>query len=104
MVKTLQQHAASGALRFSVPDGGLFLWCRLAANTSAAAVQRHALKENVFLVTGEPFYADGAGTQELRLCFSVNPVEASVRAATVIARSVTAAARQPARALVSRIV
>ena len=88
-----------------MPDGGLFLWCRLTGDVSARDVQQRALNDAVFVVTGEPFYVDGGGTRELRLCFSARPPEVAARAARVIAASVIAATRQAARAEpLSRIV
>jgi DNA-binding transcriptional MocR family regulator len=105
LVKALQKHTPTGALRFSVPDGGLFLWCRLAGDVSARDVQEHALSDSVFIVTGEPFYVDGGGTRELRLCFSAKPPDVAAKAARVIANSVIAATRQAIRAEpISRIV
>ena len=98
VVKALHKHTPTGALRFTVPDGGLFLWCRLAGEVSARDVQQRALNDSVFIVTGEPFYADGGGSRELRLCFSAKPPEVAARAARTIAAAVVAAPRwQPAR-------
>jgi DNA-binding transcriptional MocR family regulator len=105
LVRALQKHTPTGALRFTVPEGGLFLWCRLAGETSARDVQQRALNESVFLVTGEPFYGDGGGTRELRLCFSSKPPDVAGTAAKVIASAVIAAGRQVGRnEPISRIV
>jgi DNA-binding transcriptional MocR family regulator len=105
LVKALHKHTPAGALRFAIPDGGLFLWCRLAGETSARDVQQRALNDAVFIVTGEPFYTDGGGTREVRLCFSAKPPEVAARAARTIAASVVAAAHQAARSEpISRIV
>jgi DNA-binding transcriptional MocR family regulator len=105
VVKALQKHTPTGALRFAVPDGGLFLWCRLAGEVSARDVQERALNESVFIVTGEPFYADGGGTRELRICFTTKPVDVVAQAARVVAASVISAMRQATRAEpISRIV
>jgi 2-aminoadipate transaminase len=105
VVKALQKHTPTGALRFSVPDGGLFLWCRLAGEVRARDVQERALNDSVFIVTGEPFYADGGGTRELRICFTTKPVEVVAQAARVVAASVISATRQATRAEpISRIV
>jgi DNA-binding transcriptional MocR family regulator len=93
LAKALQRYVPDNALRFVVPDGGLFLWCRIEGDVSARDVQQRALEEKVFVVTGEPFYADGGGTRELRLCFTARPTEASVRAARVIATALGDAAR-----------
>ncbi len=84
-MKALQKHTPTGALRFSVPDGGLFLWCRLAGDVSARDVQERALNDSVFIVTGEPFYVDGGGARELRICFTTKPPEIAAQAARVIA-------------------
>jgi 2-aminoadipate transaminase len=105
VVKALQKHTPTGALRFSVPEGGLFLWCRLAGDVSARDVQERALADSVFIVTGEPFYVDGGGTRELRICFTTKPPEIAAQAARVIATSVIEATRQATRAEpISRIV
>ena len=104
-MKALRTHTPAGVLRFAVPDGGLFLWCRLDGQTSAQAVQRRALSQSVFIVTGEPFYADGGGRHQLRLCFTTRPPELGARAAKIVAESVVAVGRQPERAQpASRIV
>jgi 2-aminoadipate transaminase len=88
-----------------VPDGGLFLWCRLAGEVRARDVQERALNDSVFIVTGEPFYADGGGTRELRICFTTKPPDVAAQAARVVAASVVSAMRQAIRAEpISRIV
>jgi DNA-binding transcriptional MocR family regulator len=70
MVAAIQRHVAPGALRFARPVGGLYLWCRLAPGSSAAALLDRALGEGVAFVAGPAFYPDPAGEAELRLCFS----------------------------------
>ncbi len=93
MVQAIRRHVPSGALRFTVPDGGMYLWCRLAPRMRARAVQDHAARESVIVVTGEPFYVDRGGTNELRICYTSQPAELAVRAAQTLARSLAAAAR-----------
>jgi DNA-binding transcriptional MocR family regulator len=105
VMKALQKHTPTGALRFSTPEGGLFLWCRLAGEVNARDVQERALNDAVFIVTGEPFYVDGGGARELRICFTTKAPEVGAQAARVIANSVIAATRQATRAEpISRIV
>jgi DNA-binding transcriptional MocR family regulator len=104
LVKALRKHVADGALRFVVPDGGLFLWCRLTGQASARDVQEHALRESVFVVTGEPFYADGGGTRELRLCFTTKPPDVAAQAAGTIARSIARATGQGASESLRRLI
>jgi DNA-binding transcriptional MocR family regulator len=105
LVKALIKDAPPGGLHFEVPEGGIFLWCRLAAGVSARDVQQRALAQSVFFVTGHPFYTDGAGEREIRLCFSARPTEVAARAAKVIGGCVAAALEQGRRAEpVSRLV
>jgi DNA-binding transcriptional MocR family regulator len=88
MIKQLSAAVPPGSLRFIVPEGGLFLWCRLRQSITAAAVQAHALSRGVFLLTGEPFYRDGGGTHELRLCFTTVLPAVATKASAVIAEAV----------------
>ena len=98
LAKALQRVTPAGALRFAMPEGGLFLWCRLGGQARARDVQQRALADGVAIVTGEPFYMDGGGTKELRICFTTRPVDVGVRAARVIGDSVVAALAQAERA------
>jgi 2-aminoadipate transaminase len=70
MVTAVQRHVPAGALRFARPQGGLYLWCRLAAGISSRALLDRALAEGVAFIAGHAFYSDPAGESELRLCFS----------------------------------
>jgi 2-aminoadipate transaminase len=94
LIKALHRHLPQGALRFAVPEGGLFLWCRLQPGVRARAVQEHALRNSVSLITGEPFYGDGSGGHEVRLCFAARRPEVAALAARTIAASVAAATRE----------
>src|SRR5258706_10681524 len=47
MVQALRQHVPAAQLRFTVPDGGMYLWCELPPAIRARAVQEHALRESV---------------------------------------------------------
>ena len=52
------------------PLGGMFIWVTLPAGCSSMEVFERALKENVAVLPGMPFYVDGGGTDTLRLNFS----------------------------------
>jgi 2-aminoadipate transaminase len=93
MAQALRQHVPAGALRFPIPDGGMYLWAQLSPRVSARSVRDHAARESVIIVTGEPFYVDQGGAHQLRLCYTSQPVERANRAARTIARSIAAAAR-----------
>ena len=70
MIAAMQRHMPPGAVRFSRPSGGLYLWCRLAAGLSATTLHEAALAAGVTFVPGPKFYPDPAGDSELRICFT----------------------------------
>ena len=70
MVAALQRHVPPGALRFTRPQGGLYLWCRLAPASARARSSIARSRAGVAFIAGDAFYPDPAGESELRLCFS----------------------------------
>jgi 2-aminoadipate transaminase len=94
MVQALRQHVPAAQLRFSVPDGGLYLWCELPKTIDARTVQARALRESVMVLTGEPFYVDQGGDHQLRICYTSQPAERAVAIARTLARSLAAAAHE----------
>lgn len=70
MLAAIQRHVPAGALRFARPQGGLYLWCRLAPGVSSRALLDRALAAGVAFVAGQAFYPDPAGESDLRICFS----------------------------------
>jgi DNA-binding transcriptional MocR family regulator len=70
VIAAIQRHVPTGALRFTRPQGGLYLWCRLAAGIDSRTLLDCALAAGVAFIAGHAFYADPAGESELRLCFS----------------------------------
>ena len=70
MIAALHRHVPEGMVRFARPQGGLYLWCRLAGGVSSRSLLDRALTEGVAFIAGHAFYADPAGESELRLCFS----------------------------------
>jgi DNA-binding transcriptional MocR family regulator len=97
MVKALRQHLPAGTLRFAVPEGGLYLWCRLPIEIRARDVQREAFRDRVVFVPGEAFYVDRGGVNELRICYSSQPPEHAVQAARSLARSIADIEREQFR-------
>jgi len=57
-------------VRFTRPEGGMFLWVTLPEQLSALELFEHAVKENVAFVPGTPFFVDGGGAHCMRLNFS----------------------------------
>ncbi|MEN6341529.1 MAG: PLP-dependent aminotransferase family protein [Methanospirillum sp.] len=60
------------------PDGGMFVWLTLPEGCSSMALFEAALKSNVAILPGLPFYTDGGGDRTVRLNFS-NADEASLK-------------------------
>jgi len=52
------------------PRGGMFIWMTLPDGCSSMDVFEQALKENVAVLPGMPFYVDGGGSDTMRLNFS----------------------------------
>jgi DNA-binding transcriptional MocR family regulator len=98
MLAAIQRHVPAGALRFARPQGGLYLWCRLAGGLSARALLDRSLTSGVAFVAGHAFYPDPAGESELRICFSsLLPSaidEAVARLARALAETANVAARE----------
>lgn len=57
------------------PGGGLFVWATLPDGLDAKAMVPRAITARVAYVPGTGFYADGSGTQHLRLNFSFTEPE-----------------------------
>jgi DNA-binding transcriptional MocR family regulator len=93
MVQALRQYVPAPQLRFSIPDGGMYLWCQLAAGVRARVVQESALRESVMVLTGHPFYVDQGGDHQLRICYTAQPPARAAQAARVLARSIASAAK-----------
>jgi 2-aminoadipate transaminase len=93
MIGALERHGAGGTLQWTVPDGGLYLWCRLSGRLKASQVQAHAVAESLAFVRGEAFYCDQAGEREIRICFSCVTPRSADDVATRLMRSVNAAKR-----------
>jgi 2-aminoadipate transaminase len=93
MVQALRQQVPASQLRFSVPDGGMYLWCDLPPAIEARAVQEQALRESVMVLTGDPFYVDQGGDHQLRICYTSQPASRAGQIAATLARSLAACAR-----------
>ena len=69
MVAAIEEYFPA-EVRFTRPEGGMFLWVTLPEQLSALELFEHAVKENVAFVPGTPFFVNGGGTHCLRLNFS----------------------------------
>ncbi|WP_420411899.1 PLP-dependent aminotransferase family protein [Roseibium sp.] len=75
MLTALENHMPFGT-RWTRPEGGMFVWVELPEGIDAAALLKTAVEEaKVAFVPGKAFFADGSGTNTLRLSFSATPPE-----------------------------
>lgn len=69
MIKMIEKHFPEN-VKYTKPEGGMFLWVTLPEGLSSMDLFELAIKENVAFVPGKAFFADGSGDNTLRLNFS----------------------------------
>jgi len=69
ILAALKRHMPPG-VRWTKPQGGLFIWTILPEQMSATELLRTAIDERVAFVPGSAFYDDGSGQNTMRLNFS----------------------------------
>ena len=69
MVASIKEHFPD-EIRYTKPEGGMFLWVTLPKNISAIDAFDKAIKEKVAFVPGDPFYIDKHDVHTLRLNYS----------------------------------
>ena len=70
MMEAMDEYLPAG-VRYSAPDGGMFVWCELPADIDTVELLETAIEEKVIYVPGSAFYANGGGKNEMRLSFSL---------------------------------
>jgi 2-aminoadipate transaminase len=76
MVQMLERYCPA-EVKFTRPEGGMFLWLTLPEGIASLDLFEEAIKEKVAFVPGNAFYVDGSGANTLRLNFS-NSDEAQI--------------------------
>jgi 2-aminoadipate transaminase len=69
MLSALARHFPPG-VRWTRPEGGLFLWVTLPEGCDSGALLKEALLAKVAFIPGRAFHPDGGGVNTLRLNFS----------------------------------
>ncbi len=70
MIDMMTEHFPE-EVKYTKPEGGMFLWVTLPENMSSLDLFELAVKEKVAFVPGNPFYIDGgSAVNTLRLNFS----------------------------------
>jgi 2-aminoadipate transaminase len=78
MLQALERtFARDSGVRWTRPQGGLFLWLTLPDNLDASVLLQEAIREKVAFVPGVCFHPDGSGRNTMRLNFS-NASEAMI--------------------------
>jgi DNA-binding transcriptional MocR family regulator len=74
MATAIKKHCGS-SLRFDLPEGGLYIWGRLPATIAPTELLRRAAPLGISFVPGDAFYAHGAISHEIRLCYATHDEE-----------------------------
>ena len=70
MMEALDAQIPKSVLEFAKPEGGMFLWAKMAEGVDTMPLVQKAIQENVVFVPGHSFFPDGARPNYLRLSFS----------------------------------
>jgi 2-aminoadipate transaminase len=79
-------------VRWTRPEGGMFLWMMLPPQMDARRLLERSLAENVAFVTGSSFHCDGSGKNTLRLNFSYPTLDQIDTAVGRLARAIASVA------------
>lgn len=71
MLAALDRHAPEG-VRWTRPEGGMFVWLELPEHIDAARLLEQAVRQDIAFVPGGAFFPDGSGRNTLRLSFSLS--------------------------------
>lgn len=69
MMACMEKYLPAG-VEFTRPEGGMFLWVTLPEGVKAVDVQNAALKRNVAVVAGDPFYEYKRDVRTMRINYS----------------------------------
>ena len=98
MLSAMQEHFPR-SVKWTKPEGGLFLWGILPEGVNAKHVLEAAIQEKVAFVPGAPFYPNGRGENTMRLNFSNMPIvkihDGIARLGRVLEREVGEAEPEP---------
>ncbi|MDE0572135.1 PLP-dependent aminotransferase family protein [Demequina sp. B12] len=67
MISSLEEHLPEAS--WNVPDGGFYVWVKLPEGLNAKTMLPRAVTARVAYVSGTAFYADGQGSDHMRLSY-----------------------------------
>lgn len=91
MLAALQTHMLD-SVSWNAPEGGMFLWLKLAQGVDTVKLLEKAVERGVAFVPGAAFYADSAEHNAMRLCFvtaSSEQINTGVKALAQVIRENT---------------
>jgi len=95
MVRTLDRVIPPG-VRFTRPDGGLFLWLELPEGLNGSVLLERCLAAQVALVPGGAFFPSGGHENTARLCFATMTSERIIEGVRRIGRVLEELCAEPA--------
>jgi DNA-binding transcriptional MocR family regulator len=94
LLAALRKSAAAG-LEWNRPEGGYYVWCRLADDVAPARLMAEAARERVSYLPGAVCSVDGSGATCLRLNFTACPPERLREGVRRLGRALRAARVRP---------
>jgi 2-aminoadipate transaminase len=70
MLEALNTHFPKGVLEFHAPQGGMFIWAKMAEGIDTFGLVQKAIDNNVIFVPGAGFFPDDKRSNYLRLSFA----------------------------------
>ncbi|MGY4706515.1 aminotransferase-like domain-containing protein [Candidatus Bipolaricaulota sp. J31] len=99
MLDALERYMPEG-VRWTRPEGGLFLWVTLPEGVDTERMFPKALERKVAYVIGAPFFVDGTGQNTMRLSFAIatpEEIEEGIRRLAEVVKEELAALSTPAQ-------
>jgi 2-aminoadipate transaminase len=87
MLAALEREMPEG-VTWTRPAGGMFLWITLPESIDAAELLKESVEQKVAFVPGGAFYANGGGSNTMRLNFSYSSAELINEGVSRLARSI----------------
>ncbi len=83
-VQALSSARSAGLLSFEVPEGGLYLWCKVADHIELDVALDWIEREGVSLAPGQAFSVQSGCQKHFRLCFTATSAEKLRRGGAVV--------------------
>ena len=85
MQQAIREHFPKG-VKYTDPDGGLFIWAELPEHMNALELLNDAVKKNVAFIPGDHFFVGGIGKNTMRLNFSNSSCDNIVKGISILGK------------------